>query len=50
MDVIIDEKSKLPNYQKDVLNMYTYGRKDWKKMSQNANREWDFPIFQTSYF
>lgn len=44
------KKANYPIIKKDVLNMYTYGRKRLEEMSQNANREWDFPIFQTSYF
>lgn len=50
MDVIIDEKANYPIIKKDVFNIKDMEEKDWKKMSQNANREWDFPIFQTSYF
>ena len=50
MDVIIDEKSKLPNYQKRCFE-YIY---IWKEKTGRKRRkmltEWDFPIFQTSYF
>ena len=51
MDVIIDEKKQITQLSKKTFWTYIHiEEKDWKKMSQNANREWDFPIFQTSCF